>query len=189
MKPARLLGYPNHAVFRLEDMMAKTPETVHKFFDDLVVKLAPEGRREFEAMKEFKRVELESRGEFFDGHYFHWDHTFYNRLKLEQQYSVDHQKIAEYFPLQTTVKGFFEIFRRLFRLEFKEISSLEQSNLSSDVKMNNITWHEDVQLFSVWDADQSQGTAFLGYLYLDLYIREGKYGNPSSFNVIPLCEL
>jgi metallopeptidase MepB len=186
---ARLLGYPNHAAFRLEDMMAKSPETVHKFLDDLAVKLAPGGRREFEAMKEFKRAELKSRGEPFDGHYFHWDHAFYSRLMLEKQYSIDHQKISEYFPLQTTIKGFFEIFQRLFGLQFTEISSHEQNRLINSVKMDNITWHKDVQLFSVWDYDQSQGISFLGYLYLDLYTREGKYANPSSFNVIPVCKI
>jgi metallopeptidase MepB len=164
---ARVLGYPNHAAFRLEDMMAKSPETVHNFLDDLAVRLGPGGRGEFQALKEFKRVELMSRGEPFDGHYFHWDHAFYGRLMLAQQYSVDHQKISEYFPLQSTVKGFLEIFQQLFGLQFREISGHEQSNTTDSPKVVNITWHEDVQLFSVWDEDQSKGTPLQGFLRED----------------------
>ena len=33
---ARLLGYPNYAAWKLEDQMAKTPETAMRFMDDLV---------------------------------------------------------------------------------------------------------------------------------------------------------
>jgi metallopeptidase MepB len=32
---ARMLGYPNHAARRLEELMAKTPETVIRFLDEL----------------------------------------------------------------------------------------------------------------------------------------------------------
>ncbi|KAJ5001028.1 Saccharolysin [Colletotrichum sp. SAR 10_66] len=43
-------------------------------------------------------------------------------------------------------------------------------------------------IFSVWDKDE-EGGGFLGYLYLDLYSREGKYSNPSNFSVVPgYCE-
>jgi metallopeptidase MepB len=43
---ARLLGYPNHAAFRLEDKMAKTAETVNTFLDDLRSRLTTGGARE-----------------------------------------------------------------------------------------------------------------------------------------------
>src|SRR6202161_1165749 len=35
-RKARLLGYPNYAAWKLEDQMAKTPETAMRFMDDLV---------------------------------------------------------------------------------------------------------------------------------------------------------
>jgi metallopeptidase MepB len=186
---AGLLGYPNHATLRLEDMMTKSPETVHQFLDDLAARLAHGGRSEFEVMRDLKKKELESLGEPFDNHFFHWDHAFYSRLLLQKEYSVDHQKISEYFPLQTTIQGFFEIFQQLFSLRFVVIGSHEESNLNSPVRLDYHTWHEDVQLFSVSDVDQSEGMTFLGYLYLDLFTREGKYGNPSTFNVIPVGKI
>ena len=36
---ARLLGYPNHAAFRIEEKMAGTPETVKVFMEDLRVRI------------------------------------------------------------------------------------------------------------------------------------------------------
>ncbi len=55
------------------------------------------GLKEIEKLKELKKADVESRGEKFDGHYFLWDHRFYDRLMLEKEYQLDHQKIAEFF--------------------------------------------------------------------------------------------
>jgi metallopeptidase MepB len=43
---ARILGYDNHAQFRIEDKMAKTTKTVDDFLGDLRKRLAPGGKKE-----------------------------------------------------------------------------------------------------------------------------------------------
>ncbi|EED20714.1 metallopeptidase MepB [Talaromyces stipitatus ATCC 10500] len=181
---ARLLGYPNHAAFRIEDKMAKTPETVNTFLGDLRSRLTAGGFKEIEKLKELKKADVESRSEKFDGHYFLWDHRFYDRLMLEKEYQLDHQKISEYFPLQTTIRGMLEIFEELFGLVFVEVKGEDRASISPSGKGEDIVWHEDVQLFSVWD-DEAQGSGFVGYLYLDLHPREGKYGHAANFNLQP----
>ncbi|GAM37137.1 Prd1 homolog [Talaromyces pinophilus] len=181
---ARLLGYPNHAAFRIEDKMAKTPQTVDTFLGDLRSRLTAGGLKEIEKLKELKKADVESRGEKFDGHYFLWDHRFYDRLMLEKEYQLDHQKIAEFFPLQTTIRGMLEIFEGLFGLVFVEVKGEDRASISPSGKGDDIVWHEDVQLFSVWD-DEAQGSGFVGYLYLDLHPREGKYGHAANFNLQP----
>lgn len=182
---ARLLGYPNHAAFRIEDKMAKTTETVDSFLGDLRSRLAAGGLKEIEKLKELKKADVESRGETFDGHYFLWDHRFYDNLMLEKEYQLDHQKIAEYFPLQTTIRGMLEIFEELFGLVFVEVTGDDRAKISTTGKGEDIVWHEDVKLFSVWD-DASEGEGFVGYLYLDLHPREGKYGHAANFNLQPV---
>lgn len=181
---ARLLGYPNHAAFRVEDKMAKTPETVDNFLGDLRSRLAAGGKKETKSLLELKKADLESRGEQFDGRYYLWDHRFYDRLMLEKEYSLDHQLIAEYFPLQNTIQGMLKIFEELFGLQFVEITGEDRNAVAPSGKGSDIVWHEDVQVFSVWD-DEGEGSGFVGYLYLDLFPRDGKYGHAANFNLQP----
>jgi metallopeptidase MepB len=87
--------------------MAKTPKTVNDFLDDLRVQLAPGGVKETEHLKEIKKEDLTARGleATNDGNYYLWDTRFYNRMMVEKEFSIDEQKIAEYFPLQSTIEG------------------------------------------------------------------------------------
>jgi len=181
---ARLLGYPNHATFRIEDKMAKTPKTVTDFLGDLRTQLAPGGVKETEHLKELKQEDLKNRNldKSYDGNYYLWDHRFYDRLMVEKEYTIDEQKIAEYFPLQSTVNSMLQIFEELFGLVFVEIVGEERDKISPTGKGNDIVWHDDVKLFSVWD-DAGEGNAFSGYLYLDLHPRPGKYGHAANFNL------
>ncbi|KAJ6096903.1 hypothetical protein N7486_007649 [Penicillium sp. IBT 16267x] len=177
---ARLLGYPNHAAFRIEDKMAKTPETVDTFLGDLRARLTDGGKQEIQTLLNLKK-ELDPN---FDGRYYLWDHRFYDRLMLERDFQLDHQLIAEYFPLQTTIQGMLKIFEELFGLEFVEIVGEDRAALAPTGQANDIVWHEDVQVFSVWN-DEGEGSGFVGYLYLDLFPREGKYGHAANFNLQP----
>ncbi|OXV06825.1 hypothetical protein Egran_05408 [Elaphomyces granulatus] len=181
---ARLLGYPSHAAFKLEDKMVKTPKAVTSFLGDLRSRLTDGGLKEIEVLKNLKKADVESRGESFDDLYFIWDHRFYDRMMLEKQYSLDHQLIAEYFPLQTTIRGMLQIFEELFGLVFIEIVEEQRDKVVESGKGSDMVWHQDVQVFSVWD-DEEEGGGFVGYLYLDLFPREGKYGHAANFNLQP----
>ena len=181
---ARLLGYPNHAAFRIEDKMAKTPKTVDDFLGDLRSRLTQGGVDEIEKLKNLKKEDVESRGEKFDDRYYLWDHRFYDQLMGQRDYQLDQQLIAEYFPLGTTIRGMLEIFEHLFGLHFVEILGKDRDSVSPSGKGNDIVWHEEVQVFSVWD-DEGEGSGFVGYLYLDLFPRDGKYSHAANFNLQP----
>jgi metallopeptidase MepB len=183
---ARILGYNNHAEFRIEDKMAKTPKTVDDFLGDLRERLAPGGKQEIGKLLDLKKTDLKERGldDNTASNYFLWDHRYYDRLMLEKDYSLDHQQIAEYFPLQTSISGMLKIFEELFGLVFVEIIGDDREKLAEGGKGSDIVWHEDVQIFSVWD-DEGEGSGFVGYLYLDLFPRNGKYGHAANFNLQP----
>jgi metallopeptidase MepB len=181
---ARLLGYPDHATLRIEDKMAKDPQTVNEFLGDLRSRLVAGGQKEVAHLRELKKSDVESRGMTFDGQYYLWDHRFYDRLMVEKEFSIDETKIAEYFPLQSTVAGMLKIFEELFGFVFVELGTEERARLSPTGKAEDITWHEEVILFSVWN-DEGQGDEFVGYLYLDLHPRLGKYGHAANFNLQP----
>lgn len=181
---ARLLGYPNHAAFRIEDKMAKTPKTVDDFLSDLRSRLSEGGIAEIEVLKKMKQEDLKSRDEKYDGRYYLWDHRFYDRMMEEKDYQLDQQLISEYFPLQTTIRGMLQIFEEIFGLVFVEVKGEDRDSISPSGKGDDIVWHEEVQIFSVWD-DEGEGSGFVGYLYLDLFPREGKYGHAANFNLQP----
>lgn len=184
---ARILGYKNHAEFRIEDKMAKTPKTVNDFLGDLRTRLAPGGKKEVEKLLALKKEDMEGRGKVksFDGKYYLWDHRYYDTMMLQKEYSLDQEKIAEYFPLETTIRGMLQIFEEIFGLAFVEITGEDRDAIAASGKGSDIVWHEEVQVFSVWD-DESEGNGFVGYLYLDLFPREGKYGHAANFNLQPV---
>ena len=181
---ARLLGYPNHASVKIENKMAKTPKTVDDFLGGIRQKLTKGGESELKTLTELKKQDLTSHGmeKSFDGRYFLWDNRFYDRLMLEEDYQVDHEKIAEYFPLETTISTMLEIFEKLMGLVFIEVTGKDRSAISPTGKGDDIVWHEDCHVFTVWDSED-QGSDFVGYLYLDLHPRPGKYPHAANFNL------
>ena len=65
---ANLLGYKTHAHFVLEERMAKTPETVEHFLNELLEKAKPAAEREFKNLENFAK-ELDG----IDTHLEKWD--------------------------------------------------------------------------------------------------------------------
>lgn len=129
---ARLLGYPDWASFRIEDKMAKTPATVNEFLGDLRTQLTPGGVKETDHLKELKAEDLKARGleATNDGNYYLWDSRFYGRMMIEKEFSIDEQKIAEYFPLQSTIEGMLGIFEELFGFVFVEVVGEDRQKIS-----------------------------------------------------------
>jgi metallopeptidase MepB len=154
---------------------------------DLRQRLTAGGHKEIEALKAFKQEDLKDRnkGDNDDGNYYLWDNRFYDRMMLEKHFSLDQQLISEYFPLQTSIRGMLQIFEELFGLVFVEIAGEERNKVAESGNGNDIVWHEEVQVFSVWN-DEGEGSGFVGYLYLDLHPREGKYGHAANFNLQPV---
>ncbi|KAK2025648.1 metallopeptidase MepB [Colletotrichum zoysiae] len=181
---ARLLGYANHAAVSVEDKMAGSPGRVDAFLSSLRSRLAEAGEAEREALIEVKRRDAEARGGAFDGRCYLWDVPYYNRLFARERYSVDQEKIAEYFPLQSTVEGMLRIFEHLFGMVFREVQGEDRDAMSPTGRGEDLVWHEDVRVFAVWDAE-GEGGGFLGYIYLDLYQRDGKQGGFANHSLIP----
>ena len=59
-----------------------------------------------------------------------------------------------------------------------------QANCLESGEGKDIIWHEDVKVFSVWD-EEAEGGSFVGYLYLDMHPRNGKYPHAANFSLQP----
>ena len=164
--------------------MAKTTENVNVFLGDLRTRLAEGGEKEIARLLEYKKNDYEERGLDFDGNFYMWDTSFYSRILKEKEYNVDEIKISQYFPVESTFAGMLKIFEEIFGFVFVELKEDERARLSPTGKAEDIVWHEEVLVYSVWD-DEAGGSGFCGYLYLDLHPRDNKYGHNANFNIEP----
>lgn len=55
---ARLLGYNSYSGYALEDMMAKDPDTVENFLEDLITRVYPTGQTEISELVALKAKDL-----------------------------------------------------------------------------------------------------------------------------------
>ncbi|KAI7859474.1 hypothetical protein BDC45DRAFT_496162 [Circinella umbellata] len=169
---AKILGYKSHADYVLEVKMAKTVEAVRDFVDDLAKRLHEPGLKDIEKLKDIKQNEKASRGEEFDGTLNPWDTSYYERILLEKEYSVDQEEIKKYFSLETTIEKMLEIYEKVLGLKFVKVPADKA-----------VVWHPDVQLFECWDAVEDK--SFSGYMYLDLFPRDSKYPHAACFPMQP----
>ncbi|KAH7122151.1 hypothetical protein B0J13DRAFT_589447 [Dactylonectria estremocensis] len=173
---ARMLGFPNHAELRIEAKMAPSVESVVKRLHKLRDELQPLARDEMDVLHELKKAYIKENGSAVDededdmATLNSWDWAFYARILEQQRYSVDSQRVSEYFEVRHSLDGMLRIFEELFGIVF--------------VPTDAPTWHDDVTVFAAWDSEQ-QGGGFLGYLYLDVYARDGKYAGAHSSLVQP----
>ncbi|XP_041360068.1 thimet oligopeptidase-like [Gigantopelta aegis] len=172
-KKAQLLGFPTHAAFVLDMRMAKTPEAVKSFQEVLTKKLQPLKEAEMKLFLEYKQEECKRYGYEFDNKINYWDYRYYMTMTEEKKYAVDHNKLKEFFPMEVVTKGLLGIYQDLLGLKFTKMKGVE-------------TWQADVTMYSVTDVANNN---LLGYFYLDLFPREGKYGHASCFGLQPGCLL
>ena len=65
-------------------------------------------------------------------------------MMVEKEFSIDEQKIAEYFPLQSTIEGMLTIFEELFGFAFVEIDAEERTKLSGMYPWHPSLWVGDI---------------------------------------------
>ncbi|KAH9708402.1 putative thimet oligopeptidase [Citrus sinensis] len=152
-KFGRLLGYSNYADYALDLRMAKSSSKVFEFLEEISASLTDLASRELMMLKDLKRKE---EGELPFGIE---DLLYYIRRVEELQFDLDFGAVKQYFPVNLVLSGIFKVFQDLFGLRFEEV-------------LDAVVWHSDVRVFSVFDLSSND---LLGYFYLDIYKREGKY--------------
>lgn len=173
---ARLLGYSSHASFRLEKRVAKTVEWVFNLFEGLEKTLLPKGRQEIQELLQLKKDYIAQHGEKDESDMdtvTPWDYAFYTRLALDSL-KVDHERISEYFPLQYSISAMLDIFASCLQLKFVPAPS---------ELVSGSMWHKDVEAWCVWDEREASSGSFIGYLFMDLQWRPGKYKGSQNVNL------
>ena len=153
LERAKLLGYPNHAAFVLEERMAETPEKVNAFLGQLHEASRPFAQKDLADVKEYAK----SHG--FSDMLERWDWSYWSEKLKNERFGFDEQEVKPYFKIEKVIGGVFELAHRLYGITFKEGKGMQ-------------VYHPDVKAYEVFDKDGS----FLSVLYLDFFPREGKRG-------------
>jgi len=161
---ATKLGYKNWADYVIEVKMARTGATALEFEQKLKVGLQPKFDAE---LAEFRQLKARETGDA-NAQINLWDWRYYaNQLKKEK-YTVDAEQLRVYFPMQRCLDGMFAIYQRIFGLKFERVEAPYK-------------WVDDLQLWAVTDSQTGEP---LGFFYLDMFPREGKFNHFAVFSLI-----
>lgn len=151
---AKLLGYPNHAAYVLEDETAKTPQAVN----DMLGKLAPAAVANAKREAADLQAMIKKEGGTFE--LAPWDWAFYTEKVRKDKFNFDESQLKPYFELNNVLEnGVFYAANQLYGLTFKKRTDLP-------------VYHPDVTTYDVFDADGKQLAIFIA----DMYARESKRG-------------
>lgn len=155
---AQLFDKESYAHSALEFRMAKTPEVVNSFLEDVYSKVAPLEKQDVEELRQFKAETLKVPREKAD--ITRWNQGYWSEKLRQAKYKVDQEKLRDYFPTEAAQKWLFAVSSELYGIDFRPMK----------VK----AWHNEVEYYAVHDTASGE---FLGGLYVDKYPREGKYGH------------
>lgn len=151
LEMAELVGFSTYAEYALQTKMAKSPDEVLRFLEDLLARSRSIAQAEYEELKDFAK-EIDNIDTLNA-----WDNAYYSEKLQEKKFHFSQEDIRPYFPIKKVLSGMFTIMNKIFGLNIQ---------LEKDIR----GWEKDVQFLSIYDSDNT----LRGGLYIDLYSRQHK---------------
>ena len=149
---AKLLGYPTHAHWRVENAMAKTPERAMELMEAV---WTPAVARVHQEVADMQRIATKEGAKFRIAP---WDYRYYAEKVRKAKYDFDESEVKPYLQLEKLREGMFHVAGELFGLDFAPIDGVP-------------VYHPDVRVWRVTDRNTG---AEVGLWYFDPYARPGK---------------
>lgn len=164
---ARLLGFENHADYRLQSQTAGSVAAVNERLASLAPPAVANARREANELQ----MMIDAEGGDFD--LAAWDWDFYSEKVRTQKYNFDGAQLKPYFEMNNVLeKGVFHAAELVFGLTFKARTDLP-------------VYHPDVKVWEVFNEDGSTLALFIQ----DFYARESKRGGAWMNAYVPQSHL
>lgn len=149
---AKMLGFPTHAHWRLENTMAKTPENAMKLMEGVwpaAIARVKEEVADMQALadKEKAGIKIEP-----------WDYRYYSEKVRKDRYDLDENEIKPYLQLDKIRGAMFWVAGELFNFKFTPVNNVP-------------VFHPDVVVYEVTDKPSGK---HIGLWYFDPYARDGK---------------
>lgn len=154
LKIANILGYETYADYALEERMAKNPQTVNEFIQELLEPSLPAAKAEVKELYEYARA-----NGFEDSEIQPWDFGFWSEKLKDARYSINDEQLKPYFRLESCIDAAFGLAGKLYGLTFEERKDIP-------------VYHPDVKVYDVKDADGVHKALF----YADFFPRASKRG-------------
>ncbi|MCS7054297.1 MAG: M3 family metallopeptidase [Ignavibacterium sp.] len=151
IEKAKLLGYQTYAHYKLEKNMAKNPENVLKFLNQLWLPAINQAKQEASEMQ--KIIEKEG-GNFKLAA---WDWWYYAEKLKKEKYDLDEEMLRPYFKMENVRQGAFDVATKLFGIKFIKRDDIE-------------VYDKDVEVYEVVEENGDH----IGILYTDYFPRNGK---------------
>jgi oligopeptidase A len=149
---AALLGFDNFAHLSLAMKMADNTDEVFTFLRELSNKSRSVAQGEFD---ELCKYALDKHGV---AEVNPWDLSYFAEKLKKVKFDISDEELRPYFPAPKVTAGMFEVVRRLYDIEIKQVDDME-------------TWHQDVKTYCIY-----KDGAPLARFYMDLYARTNKQG-------------
>lgn len=169
---AALFGFNTWSEYRLQNRMAKSPKNVKAMYDNLIPKLQ-------------KAAEVEKKELVIDDidikDIAPWDIRYFISSERSKVSNIENGELKKYFFIHDVKNEMFKVCEEVFDLVIKPES-------------NESAWHEDVELWSLWQKDGER----LAYFYLDFHPRDGKFTHAAVFDIssggsvrqeLPVCSM
>ncbi|MEG0038982.1 MAG: M3 family metallopeptidase [Bacteroides sp.] len=153
LEKANLLGFDCYSNFVLDETMAKNSDTVMSFLNNLWAYALPKAKAEAAELQTL--MDKEGKGEKLEA----WDWWYYTEKLRKEKFNLDEEQTKPYFKLENVREGAFAVANKLYGITLTKLTDIP-------------TYHPDVEVFEVKDADGSQ----LGIFYVDYFPRPGKSG-------------
>ena len=151
VEKAHLLGYKTYADYKLLRRMAKKPENVYKFLNDIMTPALQKGKTEVEEMQ---KVINEEGGNF---KLEPWDWWYYSEKIYKNKFDLDEEIFRPYFKMENVLDGAFALANKLYGITFTERNDIQ-------------VYHPEVKVYEVKEADGKH----IGIFYTDYFPRESK---------------
>lgn len=155
-----LLGFKTWADYKINGRMAKDADEVFEFLGGLRPKLSARNKHDLATLLKFKK-ELDPR----TTHLNPWDLAYLDNQFKKRNLSLDKEAIREYFPAQPTIQRVFQLYGKLFGIQFIQVANIK-------------AWAPDVKLYEIWDRQTGN---ILAYFYADFVPRPGKFEHFAMF--------
>ena len=150
---AKLLGFPSHAHYRMDDTMAKDPEAAM----DLMMRVwrpavtrVQEEVADMQALADRQGADIQIEP---------WDYRYYAEKVRQDRYNLDQTEFKNYFELGNMIEASYYMADRLYGYGFEEVTGQYP------------TFHPDVRVYRVFNKDDG---AHVGFLYRDDFARKYK---------------